>query len=165
MSVENNINVLRAEIKKALIVIEKLESFLLDFYNKRSDQLNQREAAMVVTQGISNYYTCIETVFVRISKFFENSLDTKQWHRSLLDKMTLEIDDIRPRIISDDVYRGLLELLKFRHFSRYYFELDYDWDKLNFLLKKFNDIRIPIKNELTIFEQFLFQLESNQNSR
>ena len=41
---------------------------------------------MVITQSLTNYYTCLETIFLRISKFFENNLDKDQWHQSLLEK-------------------------------------------------------------------------------
>ncbi len=43
------------------------------------------------------------------------------WHRPLLEKMALEIEDVRPKVIGDAAYHGLLELLKYRHFARYYF--------------------------------------------
>ncbi len=44
--------------------------------------------------------------------------------------MILEIEGVRKAVISDETYSNLLEFLKFRHFKRYYFEFDYDWDKL-----------------------------------
>jgi len=103
---------------------------------------------MVVSQSLSNYYTCAETLFVRASRFFENHLPQDRWHQALLEKMVLEIEGVRPRVISGPVYSALVELLKFRLFSRYYFDLDYDWDKLLFLLKKFNDLQEPLKNDL-----------------
>jgi hypothetical protein len=75
--------------------------------------------------------------------------------------MTLDIEDVRPKVIGDLVFQGLLELLKFRHFARYYFELDYDWDKLRFLLKKFNGIHTEVRAELLEFDRFLQQLLSS----
>jgi hypothetical protein len=48
--------------------------------------------------------------------------------------MTLEKKGIRPRVISDETHRLLTELMRFRHFKRYYLALDYDWEKLRFLL-------------------------------
>ena len=72
--------------------------------------------------------------------------------------MTLEIDGIRPRVLRDEVHLGLCEIMKFRHFSRYYFELDYDWDKLVYLLKKFNDVRVPVREDLAAFERYVEEL-------
>lgn len=158
MTLETNIQTLRAEINKSLPVLARLEDYIVDFQQHKLTNTPGLDEAMILTQALTNYYTCIETLFIRISTFFENNLDKEKWHRSLLEKMTLEIEDVRPKVISESVYRGLLEMLKFRHFSRYYFELDYDWDKLKYLLKKFNDIHIQIKNDLSDFDCFLNKL-------
>jgi len=160
MNLETNIQTLRSEINKSLSVLARIEDYIVDFQQQKLKRTSGLDEAMIVTQALTNYYTCIETLFFRISKFFENNLDKKQWHHSLLKKMTLEIEDIRPKVICESVYQGLLELLKFRHFSRYYFELDYDWDKLRFLLKKFNDIHIQVKTDLSEFDCFLNTLLS-----
>jgi hypothetical protein len=72
--------------------------------------------------------------------------------------MTLEIEDIRPKVLSDNIYNDLLELLKFRHFSRYYFELNYDWEKLMFLLKKLENVKNRVKKDFIDFDNFLWSL-------
>jgi len=161
MNTETNIQILRAEISKSLQVLARIEDYITDFQQHKLNNLPGTDEAMIITQALTNYYTCTETLFLRISKFFENNLDKEQWHRSLLEKMTLEIEDVRPRVICESVYHGLLELLKFRHFSRYYFELDYDWDKLRFLLKKFNDIHIQVRTDICRFNCFLNTLLSS----
>ncbi len=161
MNLEINIQTLRAEINKSFSVLTRIEDYIVDFQQQKLNKTPGLDEAMIVTQAITNYYTCIETLFLRISKFFENNLDKEQWHRSLLEKMTLEIKDVRPKIICESVYHGLLELLKFRHFSRYYFELDYDWDNLRFLLKKFNDIHVQVRTDLSEFDCFLNTLLSS----
>jgi hypothetical protein len=157
---DSAVRTLRAEIRESLAVLERIETFLMDYQDEKLLENPGLEEAMVVTQSLTNYYTCLETLFLRISRFFENSLDREQWHRSLLEKMALEIEDFRPRVIGRDVYLVLLELLKFRHFARYYFELDYDWDKLRFLLKKFNWVRSEVRLNLVEFDRFLRQLLS-----
>lgn len=65
--------------------------------------------------------------------------------------MVLEIDGIRPRVISDTTRDALRELIRFRHFKRYYLEFEYDWDKLAFLEKKFAAVRATIHDEITQF--------------
>lgn len=62
--------------------------------------------------------------------------------------MVLEIEGIRPRVISDDTRDALRELMRFRHFKRYYLEFDYDWDKLVFLEKKFASVRAAVHEEI-----------------
>lgn len=91
---------------------------------------------MVTAQIIENFYTSVETLFLRISQFFENSLNKDKWHKDLLGKMALHIEGVRDRVITEATYKDLTELLQFRHFKRYYFELEYDWGKLDFLTGK-----------------------------
>ena len=164
MSVNTDIQVLRSEIAKGREVMDRLARYLHVYQaEKITGKTPSIAEAMVVSQSLSNYYTCIETIFVRISRFFENHLPPDRWHQALLEKMCLEIEGIRPRVISDFVFSSLLELLKFRHFSRYYFDLDYDWDKLLFLIKKFNDLREPLKKDMEKFDVFLVRLLKASN--
>jgi hypothetical protein len=60
---------------------------------------------------ITSYYTCLETIFLRISQFFENQLNPEKWHKHLLEKMRIQINGVREQAISDDTYYLLLELL------------------------------------------------------
>lgn len=138
-------------------MLNKLESFYDTFIKeeKKAVRGKIRSAGIVIADVLVNYYTCIETIFLRISQFFENNLSAEKWHQDLLDKMVLELNPIRDRVISDDTYFLLKELLKFRHFKRYYFQLDYDWDKIEFLQKKYSALRPLIKQDLSGFLNFL----------
>jgi hypothetical protein len=81
-------------------------------------------------------------------------------HRVLsLDKMTIKIPDIRIAAISSESFGKLKELLCFRHFRRYYFEMEYDWDELAYLQKKFVELERPIKRDLECFHDFLKALK------
>lgn len=153
------LQMLKNEVAKSISVLERLERYIVDFESTRlhRDKSNT-DQAMILAQALTNYCTCMETIFLRISGHFENNLPPDRWHQALLEKMTLEIDGIRPRVIRDEVYFGLLEIMKFRHFARYYFELDYDWDKLLYLLKKFNEVREPVREDIAAFEQYVEKL-------
>ena len=155
MNAREGINSLRGEIQRCLAVLVRLEEYFVQFQKNRLSSTSGTDEAMVVAQTLSNYYTCLETLFLRISQFFENGIDSKRWHQTLLDKMVLEIPDFRPRVISDTTHRTLSEFLKFRHFTRYYFELDYDWDKLRYLIKKFNEVRVAVRDEIAAFDAYL----------
>ena len=76
--------------------------------------------------------------------------------------MVLEIPQTRPRVISDSTFMVFGEFLKFRYFTRYCFELDYDWDKLRYLIKKFNDIHGIVKDEIAAFDEYLAGLAKKE---
>lgn len=43
-------------------------------------------SALIVAGLLENYYTCLETIFLRISQSFENNLDPARWHNDLLQR-------------------------------------------------------------------------------
>jgi hypothetical protein len=58
----------------------------------------------------------------------------------------------RPAAISEDTHAALRELMRFRHFKRYYLEFDYDWDRLQFLRRKLEQVRPRVRQDLNAFE-------------
>ena len=116
-------------------------------------------SALIVAGLLENYYTCLETILLRISQSFENNLDPARWHNDLLQKMTLEIEGIRAAAVSEEAFPPLFDLLKFRHFKRYYFELEYDWDRLDFLLTKLRQVHPLVARDLTRFVRFASALD------
>ena len=76
-----------------------------------------------------------------------------------VDKMQLRVGGVREPVLSDATADSLLELLRFRHFTRYYFAFDYDWDKLDFLLKKYGDAKACVRGEIMRFDEFLARIE------
>jgi len=158
MSAQARIQSLKSEIARGREVMARIERY----YEQRARTLTPgpsgTENAIVLSEILTNFYTCTETIFVRISQFFENSLSSRQWHRDLLDKMRLSIEGIRQAVISQDTYDDLGELLRFRHFKRYYFEFNYDWERLDFVRSKFERARSRLPGELDDFVAFLNRL-------
>ena len=148
---------------KWITVLNKIYDFY-DNYSRTEYKRHERkmDQAIVIPDLICSYYTCLETIFLRISQLFENALSSEKWHQDLLHKMTLQVEGVRNSVISDESYHVLTELLRFRHFKRYYFELEYDWDKLDFIQKKFHQVNVTVKKDLDQFLIFLDRLE-NQN--
>ena len=162
MNVTSKILILKSELNKGISVLNKIYDFYDNYMTTEYDsQARRMDQAIVISDLICSYYTCLETIFLRISQFFENSLSKEKWHLDLLQKMTLQIDGIRNAVILDETYNILVELLKFRHFKRYYFELEYDWDKLDFVQKKFKQADEKVKKDLAKFFIFLENVERN----
>ena len=137
----------------------RLKRIALSVDSAMDDEIKQLgktpTAALIIAGLLENYYTCLETIFVRISQFFENSLDPARWHTDLLQKMTLEIEGVRIRAVSQESFSALFEMLKFRHFKRYYFDLEYDWDRLDFLVVKLRKVHPIVIQDLDRFAEFL----------
>lgn len=130
-----SIEILRGHISASIDILSRIENYLDSFLENEYKEMGRTPVtAVVVADALSRYYTGIETLFLRISQHFENSIERDKWHAQLLERMKLTIPGIRPPAIKEETYLALRELLRFRHFSRYYVELDYDWDRLDFLL-------------------------------
>lgn len=59
---------------------------------------------------------------------------------------------------TESVPELMARLENFRHFRRYYFELEYDWDKLEYLQKVFKRVIKQLPSDLAFFRTFLQQL-------
>ena len=155
----DNINILKSEISKTLEVLDKLDAFYREFLAVDFKVLGKKQSsAIILAEVLTDSYTCSETLFLRISQFFENHLEADKWHADLLRKMTLRIEGVREPVLSDASYSRLLELMKFRHFRRYYFEVEYDWDKLAYLQQKYEELRKLLPQDLARFREFLDRL-------
>ncbi len=160
MNAETELVTLRGTVELHRSVLERIESTYFEFVETLPAELSERQyhQGIVIADFLEKYYTCLETLFLRVSQHFENNLTAGRWHHDLLDRMRIRIEPIRERVISDDAYPLLVELLKFRHFKRYYFDIRYDWDKLTFLMKKFSELRAILPADLDRFVLFLDHL-------
>jgi hypothetical protein len=162
MPADSRIALLLAEMEKTQSVLARIDAFYRE-QRRRLDEDAARttEQAIVLADVLVSYYTCLETLFLRVSQYFENRLDREKWHRELLERMTLEIPGVRERMLSIETGDLLAELLRFRHFKRYYFELHYDWDRLEFVRKKYDQARPLLAADLARFESFLRRLNAS----
>ena len=98
-------------ISKNIRMLDKLHASTEQVYTNDLELLGKTDRSALMVAGIlENYYTCLETIFLRISQYFENNLSPDQWHRDLLEKMTIDIEGIRITAVSEKSYTRLLEL-------------------------------------------------------
>ena len=147
---------IRAHRRRLEAIYRSMESALDD----EIAQLGRTPISALIVAGLlENYYTCLETIYLRISQSFENKLEAARRHNDLLQKMTLEIEGVRTAAVSDEAFSPLFELLKFRHFKRYYFELEYDWDRLDYLVTKLRQAHPLVTRDLERFVRFAAALD------
>jgi hypothetical protein len=157
MGVSDRIATLKAELQKTLMQLDKSFAYYQDFRKDfPENELNSKNYDLVILADIiTDYYTCLETAFVRISKFFENSLENDRWHKHLLEKMVLDIPGIRKAVLRNESYNLLDEFLRFRHFKRYYYDFNYDKDRMEYLEMKFHQSLPMVREDIQRFLVFL----------
>ncbi len=119
---EAEIPVLVAEIQDELQRLEKLVESL----SKRKGPIENEEITDSAALRLHNFYTGCERIFRRIVAEVNGiALQDLEWHKRLLNQMTLAIKEVRPAVITAETHRDLEELLRFRHVVRnvYGFEL------------------------------------------
>ena len=155
-----NIAVLIAQSDNTLRILQENRDFYNQFKENEFVALGKTTvSAMVLSQVIVDFYTCLETFFFRVSQEFENKLSKDHWHKELLQKMALNIPGIRDQVISETTKNQLSEILLFRHFRRYYFNFDYDWEKIDLVESKYRQVYSPLRSEIQSFVDFLRPLQ------
>jgi hypothetical protein len=108
---------------------------------------------------IHNIYGLIENACLRIAKFFENGLPREAWHRELLDRMLVDIQNVRPRFFTRDAYLLIDDLRAFRHVFRNLYNRDLDADKLLLIQKKVPRAISAFVSSVENYERFLTTLK------
>ena len=60
----------------------------------------------------------LESYFLRVAKHFENDLPPAEWHRALVERMTIQIEGLRPRLLDRSLAQDIHDLGAFRHVFR-----------------------------------------------
>lgn len=129
------------ELKGDAEEIERLKE-----HNRRAWKRIESGADDVIDYGALAYtihtiYGVLENYFLRISKFFENYLPRDSWHKTLVERMALDIPEVRPALITEDGFKDrVLEILKFRHKFRNLYGEDLDSDKMIEVQKTLNEV-------------------------
>lgn len=122
---ENDIEILDELIGKYRLLNKKIKQI-------KPDEFDWASLGYV----IHNLYNLLENYFLRISKFFENNIDNVSWHKGLVNRMTIEIKDVRPRLFSREYANKINELRAFRHVFRFIYQSELDIRKLQDLNKE-----------------------------
>ncbi len=109
----------------------------------------------VVAVSIHHYYCGVEAIFERVARRFEGLPAGQRWHRDLLDAMQLNIDGVRPALISRELRSDLGQLLGFRHFFRHAYAVAFDPSRLEDTARILSRAHRPLGAALDAFDATL----------
>ncbi|MEW6447350.1 MAG: hypothetical protein AB1426_04575 [Bacillota bacterium] len=110
---------------------------------------------------LNQLYTGYEKIFHEVAEVFENTVDSLRWHKSLLERMRLAIEGLRPALISDGTFRCLNELRAFRHFFRHGYDTDLEPEKIELVVRKALRLKDLWDSDCLSFTAFLRELASS----
>ena len=142
-----------SEVNKELENIAKLAEELKDATKHRARANNRRLQGSI----LHDFYNCCERVFRRIATDINGGFgQAESWHKELLYRMTIEVEGIRPQVISEDLAAELDDYLSFRHVFRNIYGFELRGERLDRLVAKFGRISQSFREQIT---EFLTKME------
>jgi hypothetical protein len=131
----NTLAILKADLKAQMDLIKTIAARLIErATNLQSDDIVRLES---IAYQIHNLYNATEDLLKVIAANFENNItDQSQWHSILLQRMTQNITEIRPALLSHETYLLLNSLRGFRHFFRHAYGATIEYAQLKINLDK-----------------------------
>jgi hypothetical protein len=146
---------LKADINADLRAIDRIYAEL----DRQGDAIANDEQAIVIGYYLHNLYNAFESIFQRVAETFENDVaDSSRWHALLLRRMTLDIENVRPRLLSDETYQCLDELRRFRHLFRSLYTSNLDVERLRLVLRKARTLEDLYRADTERFLTYLDEL-------
>ena len=143
---------IRREIEDELTLLERLPVEYASIPSHIEEWIRVRTKASL----LHDFYTGLERVFSRIAEELNGGIpNTEQWHRDLLKDMSLDLEGIRPPVISQALFRDLLPFLKFRHVFRNLYRFELDWARMSALDTDFPAISARSFSEIRTFLEWM----------
>ncbi len=152
------LNILFAEIDDQQNEIARIIGKIDDRSKGFADDIRMAES---LAYQFHNLYSAIEDLFKIVARFFENTIESASgYHIELLNRMTLNIEGVRPALISKDTAGVVNDFRAFRHFFRHSYSADIDSDKIQLLLAKLDLFKKRYAKDIVKFKKTIHAFQS-----
>jgi len=125
----------------------------------RGFSLDDKGSLRILGSAFHDYYNALENIFEIVAQKIDSSLpEGRNWHKELLEQMNLEINGVRPKVISTKTKELLEEFLAFRHVFRNVYGYNLTREKLEDLIMKIPELSIKFEKDLQDFEKKMLDL-------
>ena len=133
----------RAQLQHIALIYERIDH-------------RERESGVASLESLSyqlhNLYGAIEELFELVAAAFENQLQGGGgYHIESLRRMTIAVDGVRPRVISDRMLEALNSLRGFRHVFRHAYSGGLDRRRIALVVEDARAVREPLAAEVRAF--------------
>jgi hypothetical protein len=109
--------------------------------------------------ALHHAYGAVEAALMRVARALEEGVpEGPDWHQALLASMALDIQGVRPAVISAETLAHLQRLLGFRHFFRHSYAADWDAQRLEDLRVVAIAARPLVADDLRTLDRLLGEL-------
>ena len=147
------IQTLRSELRALLDRVQELDG-KLQGYTAQSPQPEALPETVLITVSylLSGIYSCFEDQFRKIATVFENRVENPaSWHRELLERMQIEVEGVRPRVLGRPAFRLLNELRGFRHVFRSSYSFELDEERVRLVLRRWEKGKTTVLKDIQSF--------------
>ncbi len=149
---KGKIQALKTDIKAEMATIERLFAGLPQKNTEPAD-INQ---AIITGYYLHNLYNVFESIFRLVAETFENDIpDANRWHTLLLDRMSRDIEGIRPALIGPTAHTALDELRRFRHLFRHLYRDTLEPEGVQKALHQAHTLQTVYQADIERFMKFL----------
>ena len=149
---------LRADIDRELRKLEEVAAEgreALARVEPSPDRLELRGIGSV----LHDFYSGIERVLERIALALDGELPAgRDWHARLLERMSTDIESVRPRVLSGELAESLRPYLRFRHLFRNIYGAELRWDRCHDLISGLEAVWTQFAGEMGVFKEVLKEL-------
>jgi hypothetical protein len=134
-----------------------------DRLKKRASGLSQREITPEIVEStgywLHNLYCAYEDLFKIVAGFWENNVSSdSMWHKRLLKRMRINIEGVRPALISEDSFNHLNELRSFRHVFRHAYSYGLDDERVFFIVKRVLKQESALSSDMERFRNYIYKV-------
>jgi len=135
-----------ASIRKELSTISGLREELA--HEMAQPEPNRRAIGSI----LHDFYNCCERIFRRVATEINGATSGgDSWHKELLFRMTIPVEDRRPAVLSAALAADLDDYLSFRHVFRNIYGFELQGERLSRLASRFPAVSRRFEKEVRAF--------------
>lgn len=153
---EKRVKIFVAELESQWKEIFKLHSTIQEKLKRLKSHLDDEDLTNSLAYKLHNLYSAYEDLFKLVARFFENQIaDISGYHSELLNRMKLQIEGVRPKLLADESFMLLNELRGFRHVFRHAYSYKLDAERVIKLSEKAESLIAPFGRDLEKFKKMI----------
>ena len=118
---------------------------------RRNSFPDSEEHVESLAYQLHNLYGACERLFETVAHHFENHVTGARYHTDLLRRMKVDVEGIRPSLVSAEAFAILDELRRFRHLFRHAYGTGLDAAKVGDLAEKALALRPRLESDSASF--------------
>jgi len=144
---------IRQELDDLTRVVNRAERAVQAARQRPEDQDLYVDSAAL---NLHDFYAGLERIFQQIGTTVDSHIPTGSgWHRTLLQQMQADVENLRPPVLSQEAGQLLDEFLRFRHVVRHIYAFHFDPERIERLVGQMRPSLEYVQAELLTFALFL----------